>query len=98
MPLTEALAAGIPLACSDILPFDGIAGKLVVRFAADSTKQMVDAMAKITSDIELRVRFGLEGPARARDFDWRETARRTLDLLRRVAEGNQRLRPPQAEQ
>jgi glycosyltransferase involved in cell wall biosynthesis len=85
MPLSEALAAGIPTACSAIEPFKAIASDAVALFSPDSIAEMTDAMRKITSDAEFRARARLAGPARARLFDWQRTARLTLHAIESVA-------------
>lgn len=84
MPVVEALAAGLPVACSDIAPFREVAGDAAVRFAPDSVAGMLEAMRKITSDEEFRAGARIAGPARARLFDWRRTARLTLDALEKA--------------
>ena len=81
MPLSEALAAGIPTACSTIAPFDEIAGAAAVRFSPDSLTEMTEAMRTITSDLDFRRCARVAGPAQARRFDWRATARLTLDVI-----------------
>lgn len=85
MPLSEALAAGIPTACSTIEPFNEIAGDAAVRFAPDSIREMVDAMKTITSDPDFRTRACVAGPARARLFDWPGSARRMLEVIEKAA-------------
>lgn len=85
MPLSEALAAGIPAACSAIEPFHEIAGDEAVRFAADSVPEMTEAMRKITSDPDFRARASVAGPARARRFNWQMTARLTLNAIEKAA-------------
>ncbi len=81
MPLSEALAAGIPTACSTIEPFDEIAGDAAMRFSPDSLTEMTEAMRTITSDADFRRRARVAGPAQARRFDWRRSARLTLDVI-----------------
>jgi glycosyltransferase involved in cell wall biosynthesis len=81
MPLSEALAAGIPTACSTIEPFNEIAGDAAIRFSPDSLVEMTEAMRTITSDPGFRRRARVVGPAQARRFDWRGTARLTLDVI-----------------
>ena len=85
MPLSEALAAGIPAACSTIEPFDEIAGDAAVRFAPDSIAEMVDAMKVITSDPDFRARARSAGPIRARLFDWHNSARSMLEVMEKAA-------------
>jgi glycosyltransferase involved in cell wall biosynthesis len=85
MPVSEALAAGIPTACSAIEPFDEIVGDEAVRFAPDSVRDMSEAMRKITSDPDFRSRARVYGPAQVRRLDWRKTARLTLDVIEKAA-------------
>jgi glycosyltransferase involved in cell wall biosynthesis len=85
MPLTEALAAGLPTACSSIPPFLEIAGEAATLFSPHSTGEMAGAMKRITSDAAFVSRSKVEGPARARLFDWRSTARLTLEAIEGVA-------------
>jgi glycosyltransferase involved in cell wall biosynthesis len=95
MPLSEALAAGIPTACSTIDPFNEIAGDAAVRFAPDSISEMVDAMKTITSDPDFRASARVAGPARARLFDWPGSARRMLDVIENAA-GRRQIASPVA--
>src|SRR5262249_5730407 len=44
MPIVEALAAGVPAACSDIEPLAGIAGDAALRFDPRSTEQIVESL------------------------------------------------------
>jgi glycosyltransferase involved in cell wall biosynthesis len=94
MPLSEALASGIPTACSTIEPFEEIAGDAAVRFAPDSISEMVDAMKVITADGDFRARARVAGPARAHMFDWPASAQ----LIRHVLERTHcRMPPPEAK-
>jgi glycosyltransferase involved in cell wall biosynthesis len=85
MPLSEALAAGIPTACSTIEPFDEIAGDAAARFAPDSIREMVDAMKRITSDVDFRTLARVTGPARAHLFDWSGASRRMVEVIEQAA-------------
>lgn len=81
MPVVEALAAGIPTACSAIPPFDEIAGSAAARFDPGSTPAIAAAMELITCDADFRRNAVSAGPAQARQFAWNETARLTLEAL-----------------
>jgi glycosyltransferase involved in cell wall biosynthesis len=43
------------------------------------------AIEKVVSDSDLRTKLSLQGLARAKLFDWRETARQTLAVYRKAA-------------
>jgi glycosyltransferase involved in cell wall biosynthesis len=87
LPVVEALAAGIPTACSAIAPFEEIAGDAAVRFAPESVEEIAEAMRRITSDENFRAVARVQGPARARLFDWRSSARLTIAALEKAESG-----------
>ena len=85
LPVVEALAAGLPTACSDIEPLATIAGDAALRFDPRDTKALCEAMVRITSDHRLRERLATEGPHRAATFSWGATARATVQALNDAA-------------
>ena len=85
MPILEAMAAGLPSACSQIEPLVSIVADAALRFDPADVPAMAGAMDRLTSDEGLRARLGVAGPRRAREFSWILTARETLDALRAVA-------------
>ena len=85
MPVSEALAAGIPTACSAIEPVRSVAGSAALLFDPASEPAILDAMVRITLDGELRARLAVEGPRRASEFSWRKTAAGTLALLQEAS-------------
>jgi glycosyltransferase involved in cell wall biosynthesis len=84
LPVVEALAAGIPTACSRIEPLASMAGDAALLFDPKNIAEMVDAMLRLTGDEPLRTRLAAAGPRRARNFTWRATAEATLDALQSV--------------
>jgi glycosyltransferase involved in cell wall biosynthesis len=87
IPVVEAMAAGVPVACSDIEPIAGIAGGAALRFDPRDPTAMLNALRRITTDEELRRRLSEEGPRRASQFSWRKTAEITLEGLKDCAAG-----------
>jgi glycosyltransferase involved in cell wall biosynthesis len=85
LPVVEALAAGIPLACSSIEPVSSIAGDAALLFDPRDTAAMARAMAQITDDTSLRDRLSVAGPQRAAQFSWNATAQATLAALAAAA-------------
>ena len=88
LPVLEALAAGIPTACSA----DRAAGRASpatppCEFDPLDTTAMAEAMLRITADEALRTRLAEAGPRRAAQFSWRETAETTLAALRSAGSG-----------
>ncbi len=81
IPVLEAMAAGLPVACSRIAPLGEVAGEAAVYFDPASEEEMAKALERITRDDELRAHLAAEGPRRAKLFSWDNTARRTLEAL-----------------
>lgn len=81
MPVLEALAAGIPVACSNIAPIKEVAGDAALFFDPFDEEAMAAAVDQILNDQPLRSKLTQAGPARARPFTWARTAEQTLRVL-----------------
>jgi glycosyltransferase involved in cell wall biosynthesis len=77
MPVLEAMAAGVPVACSDIPPLREIAGSTVRFFDPASDREIRDALLLLASG-KLSTQTA---QLRAAQFTWEKTARATLDYL-----------------
>lgn len=87
LTLAEALAAGIPTACSNISVSDAVAGTIAVRFDPHSVAAIRDAMHKVTGDRAFRELAQTAGPAQVRFLSWTRTAALTLEQLVNAARG-----------
>ncbi|HWT78755.1 MAG TPA: glycosyltransferase, partial [Candidatus Methylomirabilis sp.] len=85
MPVVEALAAGIPVACSDIEPLRTIARDSALLFDPASGACLLQALEQVTLDQRLRARLSHAGPLRAAQFSWRQCAQQTLMVLLEAA-------------
>lgn len=81
MPVLEAMAAGVPVACSDIPPLREIADGCVSFFDPLDKAGMRDCMLQLLNPSKLTQ----AAQARAAEFTWEKTARATLDYLTQVA-------------
>jgi glycosyltransferase involved in cell wall biosynthesis len=84
MPVVEALAAGVPTACSAIEPLTSLVADAAVQFDPGDTGAMAEAMTRIAGDEGLRARLAEEGPRRAAEFSWKAAAEATLQVLRQA--------------
>jgi glycosyltransferase involved in cell wall biosynthesis len=84
LPLLEALAAGIPTACSSIEPLATLAGGAALQFDPSSPTALLEALDRLVSDEELRRRLAIEGPPRASEFSWEKAAEKTLTALKKA--------------
>jgi alpha-1,3-rhamnosyl/mannosyltransferase len=81
MPVLEAMAAGIPVACSDIPPLNEVAGDAALFFNQLDEDAIAVAMERLMFDASLRERLAHAGRERAREFTWRRSAEQTLKML-----------------
>jgi glycosyltransferase involved in cell wall biosynthesis len=85
LPVLEAMAAGVPTACSDIPPLAAISGDATLRFDPASPGALLEALTRIACDMPLRDALAARGPAQAARFSWEATAAGTLQALREAA-------------
>ena len=81
MPVLEAMAAGIPVACSDIPPLREVAGEAALFFDPLNEDAIASGMEQIMNDAALRERLAAAGRQRARPFTWERSAEQTLKVL-----------------
>ncbi len=85
LPVLEAMAAGLPVACSDIAPLREIAEDAALFFDPISSDSIADAVRRLLVDAELRRRLTQRGSEIAAGFSWNRAAEETLASLRQVA-------------
>lgn len=81
LPVLEAMAAGVPLACSDIPPFREIAADVVPMFNPPDEAAITAALRMLIDappDMS-------KAQQRARGFSWQKTAEETLAVLEQAA-------------
>ena len=86
LPVLEALAAGVPSACSNVEPIAGIAGNAALQFDPHDPAAIAAALDRVVGEEDLRERLAIDGPRRAGEFSWRATAEGTLRALRESAD------------
>ena len=96
LPPLEAMKCGTPVITGDRTSLPevvGDAGVLVNPFDIDA---IASAIATMVDDSSLRSRLRIKCEQQARIFDWRETARRTLEVYKQAAD-NVRSHAPVAQ-
>ena len=91
LPVIEAMACNRPVVCSSATALPEVAEGAALLFEPHSTAQQMRAMRDVLLDEELRSRMEKKSRQRAKAFDWRETARMTLDVYRGLVERRQRV-------
>jgi glycosyltransferase involved in cell wall biosynthesis len=81
MPILEALAAGIPSACSNVEPMKSVAADAALQFDPASIEAIRAALQSLANDESVRRRLTQAGPLRAAQFSWAAAAHATLNSL-----------------
>jgi glycosyltransferase involved in cell wall biosynthesis len=84
LPVLEAMARGVPVACSNTSSLPEVAGGAALLFDPRSVKEISRAIVALVSDPALRERLRELGHERARRFSWERSARLTLDSYARA--------------
>jgi len=86
LPVLEAMACGVPVACSNCSSLPEVAGDAAALFDPGDEEAIAAAVEKLLADPALRAAHARRGLARSRAFGWPETAARTLEVLRAAGE------------
>jgi glycosyltransferase involved in cell wall biosynthesis len=78
LPVLEAMARGVPVACSNASSLPEVAGDAALLFDPRSEPQIASAIERLLADGELVERLRAAGRERARMFTWQRTAQLTL--------------------
>jgi glycosyltransferase involved in cell wall biosynthesis len=85
--LLEAMASGLPIACSGRGPMPEVLGEAGVYFDPEDPTSIAAALRELLSSPELRARWAQAAYQRARGFSWEQCAQQTLEFLAQVASG-----------
>ncbi len=87
LPVLEAMARGVPVACADTSSLPEVAGDAALLFDPRSQPAIAQAVERLLGDASLARELRERGLARAREFSWEHTARLTLDSYARALSG-----------
>jgi glycosyltransferase involved in cell wall biosynthesis len=88
LPVLEAMARGVPVACSNASSLPEVAGDAALLFDPHDERAIAGAIETLLSQDEAaRARTRARGLAQAERFTWRRTARLTLESYSRALGG-----------
>ncbi len=82
LPVIEAMACGIPVACSKKGSLGEIAGDFALYFDSDDSEDFTNAIERIVTDETLRDKLIKDGKEWTKRFSWDKTALKTVELLK----------------
>jgi glycosyltransferase involved in cell wall biosynthesis len=84
LPPLEAMASGTPVVTSNVSSMPEVTGDAAVLIDPYNVDSIVDGMAKVLSDPALSAELRAKGIARAREFSWARSVRRTQEVYQEV--------------
>lgn len=84
--VTEAMAAGLPIACSDTGTNRELLAENALYFDPEQPKEIAKALRKMIEDPTLRVQLAWGAYKQVQSFSWERCAQETFDFLSRVAQ------------
>jgi glycosyltransferase involved in cell wall biosynthesis len=84
LPLVEAMQCGTPIIASSRASIPEVVGDAGLIFDLEEPEQAADCLRKILVDEALRLSIAGRARARASEFTWERTARRTLEVYEDV--------------
>ena len=84
LPVLEAMARGVPVACSNASSLPEVAGDAALMFDPGDEAAIASALQRLLHEPALAESLRARGLARAREFTWERSARLTLDSYARA--------------
>ncbi|MCW3019249.1 MAG: glycosyl transferase group 1, partial [Solirubrobacterales bacterium] len=84
LPVLEAMARGVPVACSNASSLPEVAGEAALLFDPNEESTIAAALGRLLDDAKLRERLRALGLERAQRFTWERTANLTLESYARA--------------
>lgn len=85
LPPLEAMACGTPVICSNASSLPEVVGEAGLLLEPTNVRAWAEALRRVLSDDTLRADLRQRGLARAAQFTWEQTARRTLEIYQSLA-------------
>lgn len=84
LPVLEAMATGIPVACAKAGALQEIAGNNVLYFDSDNIDNMANCIEQIVTDEKMREKLVEQGVEWAKRFSWEKAAEETVCIVKDV--------------
>jgi glycosyltransferase involved in cell wall biosynthesis len=88
MPILEAMARGVPVACSDVSALPEVAGDAALYFSPERPDEIAQAIKRLLGDPKLATELAERGRERQRMFTWSRAAEETLAVYEHALSGS----------
>jgi len=88
MPILEAMARGVPVACSNVSAVPEVAGDAALYFAPERPDEIAQAIQRLLGDAKLAAELAERGRERQRMFTWSRAAEETLAVYEHALNGS----------
>ena len=85
LPILEAMQCGAPVIGGNRTSIPEVVGNAGLLFDPFNTNSLVQALTRVLDDLECRTALRTRGLARAKEFDWKQTALMTLQAYQKAA-------------
>ena len=85
LPPLEAMKCGAPVIVGNKTSLPDVVGNAGVLVDPFDVEEIASAIQRVITDSDLQAQLRVKGLARAKLFDWRETARQTLAVYKKAA-------------
>lgn len=86
--LIEAMAAGLPIACSDRGPMPEVLSDAGIYFDPEVSSSIAGSLRRLASDYSLRLSLAASAHRRSQAFSWERCAQDTFNFIFQVANKN----------
>jgi glycosyltransferase involved in cell wall biosynthesis len=86
LPPLEAMASGTPVVTSNVSSLPEVAGNAAQLVDPYDPEAIADGIARVLTDVDLRLDLRRRGLARARQFSWETSVRRVREIYGEVAD------------
>ena len=86
IPILEAMACGVPVACSNTSSMPEVADGAAALFNPSNIDDIAATLLPLLSDIELRLEASNRGRERSLALTWSMTTERTLEVIQEAVE------------
>jgi len=82
IPIVEAFACGVPVITSNTSSCSEVASDAAIKINPENIDEAVKSLTELTSNESLRKELSVKGIRRSKDFNWGESAKDILEVLK----------------